>query len=248
MPGAGRATKRLLCAVRLRLRDRTGETEVRRGAQGGAQGEAAIWQVQPADPERSARTAELQAPRARPADIRARRSRPPRQRPQIGGAVAPRGPAGRALARAPLSPPLGRAPQCRRASSALSREPERPGWEPAGSEGSGPVRAALGLVAYVPEAPCAASCSRTTPPRRLETRKQAKSLPRARGASARPDELPSGRCPDTSGSRSPLGGGRRDDVATRRRKRRGSGPQSEGTPEARQGCRAHPTPGDTPAP
>lgn len=120
MPGAGRATKRFLCAVRLWLRDSTGETEVRRGARGGAQGEAAIWQVQPADPERSARTAELQAPRARPADIRARRSRPPRQRPQIGGAVAPRGPAGRALARALLSPPLGRAPRCRRASSALA--------------------------------------------------------------------------------------------------------------------------------
>lgn len=119
MPGAGRATKRFLCAVRLWLRDSTGETEVRRGARGGAQGEAAIWQVQPADPERSARTAELQAPRARPADIRARRSRPPRQRPQIGGALAPRGPAGRALARALLSPPLGRAPRCRRASSAL---------------------------------------------------------------------------------------------------------------------------------
>lgn len=107
MPGAGRATKRLLCAVRLRLGDRAGETGGRRGARGGAQGEAEIWQVQQADPERSARTAELQAPRARPADIRARRSRPPpRQRPQIGGAVAPRGPAGPGLARAPLSPPL----------------------------------------------------------------------------------------------------------------------------------------------
>lgn len=105
MPGPGQATKPLLCAVRLRLGDRAGETEARRGARGGAQGEATIWQVQQADPERSARTAELQAPCARPADIRARRSRPPRQRPQIGGAVAPRGPAGPALARAPLSPP-----------------------------------------------------------------------------------------------------------------------------------------------
>lgn len=242
MPGAGRATKRLLCAGRLRLGDRAGETGARKGARGGAQGEAAIWQVQQADPERSARTAELQAPRARPADIRARRSRPPRQRPQIGGAVAPRGPAGPALARAPLSPPLGRAPRCHRASSALSREPERPGWEPAGSEGSGPVRAALGLVACVPEAPRAASCSRTAPPRRVEARKQAKSLPGARGASARPDELPSGRCPGTSGPRSPLGGGRRDDVATRRRERRGSalGPNPRG--RQKLGKAAGPTP------
>lgn len=164
MPGAGRATKQLLCAVRLRLRDQAGETGARRGARRGAQGEAAIWQVQQADPERSTRTTELQAPRAGPADIRARRSRPPRQRPQIGGAVAPRGPAGPALARAPLSPPLGRAPRCRRTSSSLSREPERPGWEPAGSEGSGPVRAALGLLSCVPEAPRAASRSRTAPP------------------------------------------------------------------------------------
>lgn len=53
MPGPGQATKRLLCSVRLRLGDRAGETEARRGARGGAQGEATIWQVQQADPERS---------------------------------------------------------------------------------------------------------------------------------------------------------------------------------------------------
>lgn len=197
-PGAGRVTRRLLRGVRLQLGGQAGEAGARRGARGGARGAAAIWQVQRADPERSACTAELQAPRARPADIRAPRSRPPRQRPQIGGAAAPRGPAGPALARAPLSPPLGRAPRCRRASSGLSREPERPGREPAGSAGSGSARAALGLVACVPEAPRAASCSRAAPPRRVEARKQAKSLPGARGASARPDELPSGRCPGTS--------------------------------------------------
>lgn len=197
-PGVERVTRLLLRVVRLRLEGRAGETGARRGARGGARGEAAIWQVQRADPERSARTAELQAPRARPADIRAPWSRPPRQRPQIGGAAAPRGPAGSALARAPLSPPLGRAPRCRRASSALSWEPERPDREPAGSVGSGSARAALGLVACVPEAPRAASCSSAAPPRRVEARKQAKSLPGARGASARPDELPSGRCPGTS--------------------------------------------------
>lgn len=82
------------------------------------------------------------------------------------------------------------------------------------------MRAAFGLVACVPEATRASSCSRTAPPQRVEARKQAKSLPGARGASARPDELPSGRCPGTSGPCSSLGGGRRDDVATRRRERR----------------------------
>lgn len=38
MPGAGRATKLLLCGVRLRLRDQAGETGARRGARRGAQG------------------------------------------------------------------------------------------------------------------------------------------------------------------------------------------------------------------
>lgn len=48
-----------------------------------------------ASPERRVRTAEpLGAPRPGWADIRARRSRPPRQRPQIGGAAAPRVTAG----------------------------------------------------------------------------------------------------------------------------------------------------------
>lgn len=145
--GAGRVTRWLLRVVRLRLGGRAGETGARREARGGARGEAAIWQVQRADPERSARTAELQEPRARPADIRAPRSRPPRQRPQIGGAVAPRGPAGPALARAPLSPPLDRAPRCRCASSVLSLELQRPGRELAASAGSGSARTALGLVA-----------------------------------------------------------------------------------------------------
>lgn len=165
MPGARRATKQLLCAVRLRLRDQAGETGERRGVRRGAQGEAAIWQVQQADPERSTRTAELQAPRAGPADIRARRSRPPASAPadwRSRGPARPCRPG--ASPRSALSSPWPRpavSPHLLRAEpgageARLGTRRQR-GLRPC-------ARAALGLVSCVPEAPRAASGSRTAPP------------------------------------------------------------------------------------
>lgn len=242
MPGARRATKQLLCAVRLRLRDQAGETGERRGVRRGAQGEAAIWQVQQADPERSTRTAELQAPRAGPADIRARRSRPPASAPADWRS---RGPA------RPCRP--GASPR-----SALSSPWPRPAVSPhllRAEPGAGEAR--LGTRRQRGLRPCArgsrpgllrprsSARGQLQPPgssRRVEARKQAKSLPGARGASARTDELPSGRCPSTSGPCSPLGGERRDDVATRRRERWGSvlGPNPRG--RQKLGKAAGPTP------
>lgn len=65
------------------------------GEGGARRGGSDPRQVQRRSPERSVSTAEpLGAPRPGWADIRAPRSRPPRQRPQIGGAAAPRVAAG----------------------------------------------------------------------------------------------------------------------------------------------------------
>lgn len=199
--------------------------------------------MQQADPERSTRTTELPAPRAWPADIRARRSRPPRQRPQIGGAVAPRGPAGRpgASPRSTLSSPWPRpavSPHLLRAEpgageARLGTRRQR-GLRPC-ARGSRPGR-------LRPQSSVRSQLESHGSSRRVEARKQAKSLPGARGASARTDELPSGRCPGTSGPCSPLGGGRRDDVATRRRELWGSalGPNPRG--RQKLGKAAWPTP------
>ncbi|XP_029410998.1 uncharacterized protein LOC115067406 [Nannospalax galili] len=108
-------------------------------------------------------------------------------------------PARRSLVRSlALSPPLGRAPRCRRASYTVSSEPRRPGREPAGSAGSGPGPPVSRPVASLPGAPRAASCSLRAPPQRVVARKPAKSHPGARGASARPDEFPSRPSPCTS--------------------------------------------------
>lgn len=235
-------TRRFLCAVRLRLGGRAGETEERGGARGGAQGKAAIWQVQRADLERSARTAELWAPRAWPADIRAPRSRPPRQRPQIGGAPAPRGPASRALARALLSPPLGRAPRCRLAL--LRAEP-------------GAVEARPGTHRRRGLRPCALGswpgCLRPRSSARRQLQPHGSSPARGgQKTSQVPPRSPRGVCAAGRaplravswhlGPHSPLGGGLRDVVATRRRERRGRalGPNPRG--RQNRGKAAGPTP------